>query len=242
MVHGFLSRRTHGFIAVSEASRQAMIARGDAPGERLSLVPNGIDDPLPPADSIREQLGVPPTSPLVVCAARLEPEKDIASLIRAFSRVVEVHPAAVCLIAGEGTQEASLRRLIDELKLGDVCKLLGFREDVLRVMQAADVFALPSPAEPFGLVLLEAMALHKPIVAVNAGGPAEIVTHNETGILVPPSDPQSLAAALIRLLNDSSARLEMGRAGRLRWLSRYTADRMAAETLAGYDRALAVPA
>jgi glycosyltransferase involved in cell wall biosynthesis len=115
-------------------------------------------------------------------------------------------------------------------------RLLGFRTDALSLMWAADIFVLPSLAEPFGLVLLEAMSLGKPVVATSAGGPLEIVLAGETGLLVPPAQPHELALAINQLLADPEKAIEMGRKGLERYKERFTTERMARETVAVYRK------
>jgi glycosyltransferase involved in cell wall biosynthesis len=97
---------------------------------------------------------------------------------------------------------------------------------------------LPSPAEPFGLVLLEAMALSKPVVACSSGGPIEIVSAGETGLLVPPSNAEALAAALRTLLENRDLAVRFGERGRARYERMFTSDRMGAEVLAVYRQVL----
>ncbi len=113
-------------------------------------------------------------------------------------------------------------------------RLLGFRRDIPALMSACDIFVLPAPAEPFGLVLLEAMAMGKPVIAANAGGPCEIVVHGQTGLLFEPGNPQSLAAAIADLLNNPEKARAMGAAGRQRFEEHFTAGRMAAQVAAIY--------
>ena len=105
--------------------------------------------------------------------------------------------------------------------------LLGFRSDVSALMAACDIIVLPAPAEPFGLVLIEAMALGKPVIAAAAGGPLEIVADGETGLLFEPGNAESLSSAIRRLLADPDLRRRMGIAGRKRYAQKFTARRMA---------------
>ena len=222
-------------LAISEAVREAMLERGEAPKGKITVVPNGITAPVAAdASETRRTLGVEADTPLVVCAARLEPEKDIASLIRAMESVRRAVPGVRCLVAGDGSERDALNAQIEALELTDVVTLLGFRSDATALMAAGDVFVLPSPAEPFGLVLLEAMAQGRPVVATRAGGPLEIVVDGETGFLTPPSSPDALADALTRLLADPSARRRMGAAGKARYENFFTAARMAQATLTIY--------
>lgn len=237
-LHRFVERRVDRFIAISHAVRDAMVARGDAAPDRIAVVHNGIDFPdrsaLPPPEQVRRKLGVAAEQYLIVSAARLESEKNVLTLIEAMAYVRANCPQAICVIAGDGSQRHRLEGRIRELGLERNVKLLGFRADVLEIIAAADLFVLPSLAEPFGLVILEAMALGKAVVATAAGGPLEIVADGKTGLLVPPAAPSKLAEAIIELLRDDDRRSRMGLAGRDRFAGHFTARKMAAATLAVY--------
>lgn len=233
--HHWMVGQMSAILAISEAVRQSMLARGEAPDKKITVVPNGITAPdAGSSANTRQSLEISAGAPLVVCAARLEQEKDVASLITAMKTVQETVPSARCLIAGEGSEKAALQAQIDSLGLRECMTLLGFRTDAAALMAAADVFVLPSLAEPFGLVLLEAMALARPVVATRAGGPTEIVVDGETGFLVPPSSPDALAEAVKMLFADLPLRRRMGERGHARFEKLFTAARMAEATLAVY--------
>ena len=243
MAHHWVTAQMSGIIAISEAARTAMLARREVPDDKITVIPNGISEPnralAAGADAMRAALGVPSDAPLVVCAARLEPEKDVASLITAMAQVRMALPNARCLIAGDGSQRFALEEQIQRLGLSEAMTPLGFRSDALAIIAAADLFVLPSLAEPFGLALLEAMALGKPVVATCAGGPLEIVEEGRTGLLVPPSSPDRLADAIGRLLSNLPEARRMGEAGLIRFQEHFTVARMAQATLAFYRRAAA---
>ena len=241
-VHRWVDRRTHHLIAISDATCQGSLTRGEADAGGITVVPNGIRDPeaasLASTAEVRRSLGIKADVPLVVCVARLEREKDVGSLVSAMALVKASVPTARCVVAGGGSQEDALRARVRREGLEDTVELLGFRDDAMAVIAASDVFVLPSLAEPFGLVLLEAMALGKPVVSTAVGGPLEIVVEGETGHLVAAGSPPELANVLIKLLNDSTARERMGSAGRRRFVERFTAGRMARDVLAVYRRTL----
>lgn len=240
--HRWTNARIAHFIAISGAVRDAMLARDDARPERITSVPNGISPPGIPATEasrIRAEFGVAAGTPLVVCIARLEREKDIRTLIAAMKHVLAQQPEARCLIVGAGAERAALQSQIDVLGLDGKVSLAGFRGDSLAFAAAADVFVLPSLAEPFGLAMLEAMSLGRPVIAVSEGGPREIVVDGETGRLVPPSDERMLGRAIAALIADRSARERMGAAGLARYEAHYTTARMASATLAVYQRVVA---
>jgi glycosyltransferase involved in cell wall biosynthesis len=237
-VHHWVHGAVDHFLANSEAARSAMLERGDAPSEKITTTPLGISEPNPQSlkDSaaVRHELGIEPDTPLIVCVARLEKEKDIGTLIDAMVIVLQTNPRAVCGVAGEGDEKEALLSRIKAASIEKNMRLLGFQSDALSLIHAGDVFVLPSLAEPFGLVLLEAMALGKPVVATRAGGPQEIVLHDETGLLVPPSSPPAMATAIVQLLTDAETREEMGRQGLHRFHIHYTTERMASSTIAAY--------
>lgn len=245
-IHSYTSRRTAHIIAISQAVKNAMLTRNDFDPSRITVVPNGLQCVVEPETTLplrdhamlRAELGLPGDARLVFSAARLQAEKGLPDLVDAFTIVRQRFPNSICLIAGEGDLRPDLEQLIIARGLSSAVRLLGFRDDVPKLMKAADLFVLPSPAEPFGLVLLEAMAHSLPVVACNAGGPAEILVHNQSGLLVEPRNPPALAAALCALLSRPEWAAELGRAGRARFEQHYTADRMAAATIKVYESAL----
>jgi glycosyltransferase involved in cell wall biosynthesis len=219
-----------------------MVERERRLAGKVSLVPNGIFAPKPatlvPPHEVRLQLGVPPDALLIVCVARLAKEKDISVLVAAMETVAAQFPDVRCVIAGDGPERDAVERQVREGKCGGQIVLAGFCKDALSIINAADVFVLPSRAEPFGLVLLEAMALAKPVVSTAAGGPLEIVKDGETGLLVPPGDPAAIADAIIQFLRDPDFRRTAGGNGLSRFQRQFTAGTMAAATLRVYEQAL----
>ena len=151
-LHRWVGSRTAQVIAVSEAARAAMISRGEDE-TKITVVPNGISEPdtasFAPAAEIRRGLGLSPGTRLIVCAARLEPEKDVSTLIRAMALLGETTPDAVCVIAGEGSLAAHLAAEIAEAKLDRRVILAGFRSDVLALIHASDLFGTAEPCRAF---------------------------------------------------------------------------------------------
>jgi glycosyltransferase involved in cell wall biosynthesis len=242
LAHRWVNRRTSHFITVSQAVRQGMIERHEAPEGRITVVPNGIEAlhprSLTPPAAIRAELGISLDAPIIVCTARLEKEKDVATLLSAMKRVAGEFPSARCLVAGEGAERGQLEGQIRSLGLEQEVKLLGYRKDAHSLIQAADIFVLPSLAEPFGLVILEAMSLGRPVVATRAGGPLEIVVDGKTGVLAKPANPQSLASSLLRLLQCPAEAAQMGASGRARFIERFQSSHMAEATRQVYMKCL----
>jgi glycosyltransferase involved in cell wall biosynthesis len=238
-LRGFLSRRKYAacdlVIAVSEAIA-GVLRRGGLPTERVRVVYEGVPDR--PAqtggqDALRE-LGVPEGAPVVGNVAALTGHKDHATLLAAAARVGVRMPEARFVIVGEGELRGRLEALSRELGLERRCIFAGFRADLDRLIPAFTVFCLSSHMEGLGTSLLDAMAFGVPVVATAAGGIPEAVTDGITGRLVPPRDPDALAAALVEALAHPAQRAEWGRAGRRRFEERFTADRMVEATLAVY--------
>jgi glycosyltransferase involved in cell wall biosynthesis len=199
---------------------------------RVVKIPNAIQveryDPDIDTAAVRRSLGIVPGAPVVAMAGRLSPFKGQADLIRAAATILKVRPDTSFLIAGHDTTEGTLIHgpnatsyrsilddLITELGVGDRVRLIGYVADLPALMASADVVAMPSWEEPFGLVALEGMAMAKPVVATHAGGVPEFIDHGATGLLIPPRDPAALAAAVLELLIDPRRAKTMGQ--RARW-------------------------
>ena len=241
LAHRWVSAKMQHTIAISQAVGRSLLDRGEAPPGGITVVPNGLSCGAvdsAEAASLRREFGVPEAAPLIVCVARLEPEKGLRTLLQALAELLTSRPDVRALVVGDGSQRQALQEAAGELGIADAVRFTGFRDDARAAIAASDVFVLPSPAEPFGLVLLEAMALGRAVVAVNAGGPQEIVVDGETGRLVPANDPQALADTLAGLIARPAERLRMGRAGRGRYQACYTTRQMAERTLAVYKAAL----
>ena len=207
-----------GVIATSEAAGAAQdLLR---PVRRRRVVHPGIDlgrfDPgqLPPREVAREELGLPAGGPLVGFFGRLQRWKGVGVLVEAMPRVLQTIPDARCVIVGgrhdlEAGYPEHLGDRIAVLGLEQHVTMAGFQTDVARWMHAMDVIALPSDTEPFGITVVEAMAMGKPVIAGDSGGPKEIITRGVNGVLVAHDDLQALAAAILEYLQrpDFSARL-----------------------------------
>ena len=184
-----------------------------------------------PAEA-RAALGLPPTGALIGIVGRLQRWKGMHVLIDALPAVRARHPDAHAVIVGgvhepEPDYPAALRAQVCRLQLDDAVTFAGYQADVPRWMQAMDIIVHASDREPFGIVVIEAMALGKPVVAGAAGGPAEVITPGVDGLLAPFGDAPALAQVLLRYLEDPAlaARCAQGAALRARDFSatRYAA-------------------
>lgn len=228
--------QVHCFIAASNAIRQMLIGDGIDP-KRIVTVYEGIDlhrVQAEPAANIHAELWLPTHAPVVGAVAALTQEKGHRYLIEAAGLVLRDVPDARFVILGEGELRASLERQIKDLHLEKHVFLPGFRADILSFIKSFDVFVMSSLFEGLGTSLLDAMALSKPTVASDTGGIPEVVSHGETGLLVPPRDAKALALAISTLLKDPDRRERMGRAGLDRVRRLFSADEMVEKTLEVY--------
>ena len=227
--------RADALIGVSRYVADTLVAGGYAAAKTHavlnSIVPSEWDPTLDPGP-VRAELGLPADAPVIASVSRLFRWKGHDLLIEAFAQVRRELPGARLVIVGQDYPAGSgvtaeLKALATRLGVGDSVLFTGQRRDVARVMVAADVFALASFEEPFGLVYAEAMALRRPVVALDNGGTPEVVEHGRTGLLSPPADAGALAANLLTLLRDPALRRAMGAAGRARVESVFNPERMA---------------
>ena len=211
-----LTPHMNQLIAVSRAIEAKLESEGrtTAPIRRIY---NGVDlsryENQEPCCTLPEEYGMEPGSQIVGVVARLEPEKGHPTLLEAWPAVLRSVPDAYLLIVGEGSRRDALEALARDLHIAHRVVFTGRRDDVPAVTAALDVAVLPSYREAQGLSILEALALSRPVVASDVGGIPEVITDGVTGLLVPPHDPDALAAAIARLLRDHPYADTLGRAG-----------------------------
>jgi glycosyltransferase involved in cell wall biosynthesis len=232
--------RRDATIAISEGVRDALVLSGLDPAS-LAVVRSGID--LTPFDVpfdrsvIRSRLGIHEGDFLVLQVAALAPHKSQKDLLDAARIVLAERPEARIWVAGEGILRDELERQHGALDLGDRVRLLGFRDDVPDLLRSADLFCVSSYLEGMGTATLDAMAVGLPVVATRVGGIPEIVEDGETGLLVPPRDPEALAGAILAMARDPARRQSMGGRARER-VRAFSADRTEEETRGVYLKAI----
>ena len=183
------------------------------PAARVHYLPNFSPDMggAPPAS--RAALGVPEDVPLLLGLGRLHPNKAFDVLIRALTRLPNVH----AVIAGEGPERAALAILAAREGVAHRVHLPGWRTDTGALLAAADMLVCPSRREPLGNVVIEAWSAGRAVVAAAVDGPRELITPGEHGLLVPPEDPDALATAVSELLDEPARAAALARAGRTRY-------------------------
>ncbi|WP_239461960.1 glycosyltransferase [Occallatibacter savannae] len=169
-------------------------------------------------------------------ACRLEPVKDVATLIDAVSIVAAQHPAIRLEIAGEGSLRTALQERVHALGISENVAFLGWRSDVSALHHSWSLFIQPSLDEGFGVSVLEAMASGLPVIASDAGGLRELIVDGKTGLLVPPGNPTILAEKIRLLIESPDVMATMGDAGRLRAQESFSLQQMMRETVDLYDR------
>jgi glycosyltransferase involved in cell wall biosynthesis len=215
-----LAGRCDRIVCVSESVKRHHARLSGLGDSRYAVIPNGIDVDRYRRDELarqrlRRQWGVADGETLVAFLGRLDPQKDPLGLLAAFERAVtpRPQPAMKLVMAGTGSLEAAVRRAAERPSLGGCVKVLGFRDDVPAILSAADLLAMPSRWEGFGLAAAEAMAASLPVAATRVEGLGEVVLDGQTGLLTPPGDTEAFAAALRTLAGDPALRERMGRRG-----------------------------
>jgi len=214
---------------------------------KVRIVPNGVDPEefKPVAETDREggrrRFGLG-SEPCVLFVGSLIPRKGLPFLIEAAKKIVKEHSETKFVIVGEGPLKSQLLSYLETANLSGNFKFLGnVKEDMLPALyNCADVFALPSIQEGQGIVLLEAQASAKPVVAFDVGGVNEAVRNGETGLLVKRGSSEELADALLKLLSDKALREKMGANGRRFVTENFTWDICAQKMLNVYHEALAI--
>jgi len=222
-VHG-----AHQVVTCGERMRQTLVVDSRLPAGHMVSIPTGIDtDRFAPGDreTARHRLGLPVDRILVGIVATLRSWKGHKYLVEAFLQLAA--PNTSLLIVGDGPIRGRIEEQIAALDLTDRVILPGNQIDVVPWLQALDIFALPSYAnEGVPQALLQAMACELPVVTTPVGSIEEAVTHEMTGLLVPPQNAQALVDALKVLIDDESLRRRLGVAGRRQVLARFGLDHM----------------
>lgn len=211
---------THCFVCVGEVLRQEISAWRIARDEKLTTIHSGIDlsayVPQRTTLEVKKELGADAAWPIVGCIGRLSEQKAQQFLVEAISSLKERYPRIKLLLIGEGPLRPLLERRTRDLGLSSHVSLLGQREDVADLLNIFDVYAMSSQWEGVGRALTEAMYAGLPIVTTAVNGVTELVFQEETGLLVPPGDPQTLAAAIDRLASDPELAKRLGSNARQR--------------------------
>jgi glycosyltransferase involved in cell wall biosynthesis len=198
-----------------------------APRRRVDLIYPGVDpvvfDPerLPTAQAVRLHLGLPSNAPVIGIVGRLQSWKGMHVVIEAMPSILARFPTVTCVVVGgrhqlEPAYPQFLHQMVRQLNISDEVLFVGHQTNVEEWMQAMDIVIHASDNEPFGIVVIEAMALGKPVIAGADGGPSEVITHGADGLLVPYGDVHGVASAVLQLLENPAASKRMGQRARAR--------------------------
>lgn len=222
-----MERSSDVVVAIAPAATRVLVEHGLDPAKSATVL-NAVE-PVPKRgrDAIRAEFGVADAE-LVVTVGRYAEEKNHALLVEALALLAGRRPRLRALLVGVGELEEELKAQVRRLGLDDVVAITGERADAIDITAAADVFALSSDWEGLPLAVLEALALGTPVVSTDVGGISDAVRDGETGLLVPPRDPEALAAALERVLADRELAERLA-AGGLAFAAAELAERAMAE-------------
>lgn len=218
-------------VAVSEFAKQSYLRTGIEEG-RVDVCYNGIDAgklvPSKTAEQMRLELGIKPGKKVIGLVGRLSPLKGHEDLLFAIPKVLAYDENVVFVLVGDDSifdsnqnYAGHLKNLVARLELQDHVIFTGFRSDTENIYACLDVVVAPSHEEAFGMVVLEGMAMGKPVIASSVGGVPEVLTP-DAGILVPPKSPKDLARAIVRVLADPESARLMALQAKQRALSKFT--------------------
>jgi glycosyltransferase involved in cell wall biosynthesis len=221
-------------VIVNSRATQSAFVRSGGRLEKTTVVYNGIDpapfEAVSPSDleALHRELACP-EAPLLGVFGRLAPWKGQHVVLEALPHLPEAHALFVgdTLFRGDEPYEEALKRTAQDLNVADRVHFLGFRDDVPRLMSLVDLVLHTSVApEPFGRVIVEGMLAGTPVIATRAGGPAEIIREPDTGVLVPPDDPDALTEATEKLLSNPEQARSMARAAQAYARRHFSVERM----------------
>jgi len=225
------------FIVVSETLKRALIEKHGIPTKNITIIYNGIETSHYTSDGahatgikVRTELGLNNSTLVVGAIGRMVWQKGFKYLLPVVKDLLNHSGDVKILMVGDGPLKEKLQALVCTLGIGDHVIFTGFRSDVREIMCAIDILAIPSLAEGFPMVTLEAMAMAKPIVATRIDGITEQISDGKEGLLVPPKDSIRLAEAIIKLIRDRELAKSLGTSARKKVEAEFSVEKMVAET------------
>ncbi len=238
-----LAYRADRCVAVSPSVREYLVRKGVVENRRISVIPNGVEQPIVPGRGrlaeLRAALRIPAGAFVVGSVGRLsDAHKRFSDLIRALARLEQDLPSLHLLLVGDGPDRVSLEGLARELGVADRVSFAGYQEDVGAMYGLMDVFALVSNRESFGLVLAEAMYVGLPVICSGVGGMRDVVVEGENGVYVGVGDIGAIARAILGLFRDPRMRQTIGERNERRVDALFSAAEYCARVAALYDELL----
>ena len=202
---GLTDRMTDAVTVQSRVVAEALCRRGVTSASRIRVIPNSVNLETFASDGSREdarrELGIAENQFLWLAAGRLAAAKDYPTMLGAFAVLTDRCPQAMLAIAGDGPLRGEIKSLVQQMGLAERVRLLGLRSDVPRLLQASDALVLSSAWEGMPVVVLEAMASRRPVVATSVASIPEMLEDGISGLLVPPGDSEALADAMVKLMD-----------------------------------------
>jgi len=247
LIDRWTERWVNKFIVLSEALRRSLIERHKIPPEKIVKIYNGIEieEYNPDLKEVRNKklevkrvLGLKNDVPVIGAIGRLVWQKGFEYLIRAAPEVLKKCPEARFLIVGEGPLRNKLILTSEKLNVADRITFTGFRSDIKEILASIDVLAMPSLLEGLPMVLLEAMAMAKPIVATRIDGITEVLENDKMALLVPAKNPHALAEAIVGILNDKAKANFFGQNAREAMKEKFSVKKMVEQIELVYEKLL----
>ncbi|MBI5583919.1 MAG: glycosyltransferase family 4 protein [Deltaproteobacteria bacterium] len=225
-------------ITAGEHIRRDLLRTHKIPAGRVVSIPTGVDTaffyPRPPDLELKKSLGLAEEALVISLVAVLRTQKRHELVLSAARRIIEAFPQARFLFVGEGPGRERIQKAIAAQGLESFFIMTGHRTDIPEILALTDVGVIASSAEGVPQFLLQALAMGKPVVATRVGGIPEIITSGVNGLLIPPEDPQALAAALLELLGAPDRSGQLGTEGRKLVAKEHTLERMGEQVLDVY--------
>lgn len=237
--------RVHRIVAVSEERKRGLIERQGVRESKITVIHNGIplDPHLSPHSlprTLRRELEVGERTPIIGFIGRLAPEKGPDLFVDLFARLAKRSPEALGVVVGDGPMADDLRRRAEGLGVAERMRWLPHRQDLPPLLLDMDVVVMPSRTEGLPMLLLEAMAMARPVVASDVGGIPEVIERGRSGWLCAMGDVEGFATTIARVLEHPEASRLVGEQSRAVILARFTARTMADRMMALYDEALGI--
>lgn len=242
-INKLMAATTSELVAISEATRGALVEYEFLPRKKIKVIYNGIE-PLRPdreaALALRETLGISKNDWVFGTVSRLDPVKNQRMMFKAFAIFHSMHPQSWLLMVGDGPDRKMLQTYAQELGVDRRVIFTGFQSQPARYLEALDVFLLSSHTEGTSMTLLEAMSLGKPCVVTAVGGNPELIRDESNGLLVPSDDAMALSNAMQRLVDDKQLMARLGRNALTVFERDFSAHKMAAAYAALYSQTAAL--
>ena len=234
-IETYFLRRAARIVAVSKKIKEELISRGIS-DDKISVIHNGIKDPLETQDGQRNYGKKKPILPCLLCVGRLIKIKRFDLVIDAVKVLKKDYPKIVLSIAGEGPQDEILKKKVVDLELNDSVRFLGYVKDIKKLYQDTDIFVLPSDIEGAPIALIEAMAFSLPIIATSVGAVPDMIKSGKDAILIPPNSEKELIESLRYLLLHPEICRVLGKTAREKFLENYNSGIVAESYIKEYKK------